>query len=474
VAVADAQPVETRQKITVNGEALAYTARAGYLALRNSATGQSSAHIFFTSYTREGVGNASARPLIFFLGGAPGVAAAWQDFGGLGPKRMKWMKDGAGLPPYGWAENPYTILGQADLVFVSPVGTAYSRADQPGRAADFWTTAADTALLGGFVRGFTAAYGRRNSPLFVAGEDFGTARAAGVAGYLIERHIPVQGVILLSIAPSADSLAGDTRHLTLLPSLAMAAWWHKKLEAELQAMSAAQIAEQARQFCAREYLHALYKGDRMTPEERAKVVAALARLTGLSKAFIVSNDLRIPLERFVTELLRDQKRTLSTADARAAGFSPAGGRGGRGGGTSPAATDYNQGSLAGGFLTAYEAYLRGELNFTGPGGVFYLSGGGVGAFTSTGSDEASLASAFARNPRLRLFVGVNLYDLAAPFYAAEFTLAHLSVSPEVRAGNINTGHYEAGQMAYVDDRALAGLHRDLVRFINETMSPERQ
>ena len=329
-AIPDAPPTETHQKIALNGEALAYTARAGYMPLRNATTGQSEAHLFYTSYTKDGVSDSSARPVLFLLGGAPGVAASWQEFGGLGPKRMKWMNDGtAGLPPYGWADNPNTLLGQADLVFVNPVGTAFSRPDQPGRGPNFWNTAADVASLGEFVRSFLNTNNRRNSPLFLAGEDFGTARAAGLAAYLIEHQTPVDGVVLLSMTMSADAVAGDEQYITLLPSLVMAAWHHRKLAPELTAMSAEQISGQARQFAAREYLHALYKGDRMTPEERTKVAAELSRLTGLSKAFIVNNDLRISLDRFNGELMRDQHRGLSSSDARVTGFVPApsGGRG---------------------------------------------------------------------------------------------------------------------------------------------------
>ena len=156
---------------------------------------------------------------------------------------------------------------------MNPVGTAFSRADQPGRAPSFWNTAADIASLGEFVRSFINTNDRRNSPLFLAGEDFGTARAAGLAAYLNEHQIPVHGVVLLSMTMSADSLAGDAQYITLLPSLIMAAWHHKKLAPELSAMSAEQISGQARQFASREYLHALYKGDRMSPEERTKVIA---------------------------------------------------------------------------------------------------------------------------------------------------------------------------------------------------------
>jgi hypothetical protein len=208
----------------------------------------------------------------------------------------------------------------------------------------------------------------------------------------------------------------------------------------------------------------------------------MSRLTGLSKAFLVNNDLRITAERFNSELLRGQHRGLSDSDARVTGFIPAvaGGRGGGGGGGfgfggGAAAIDFNLSNLAGGLQAAYETYLRRELTFGANGShagdkIFYLSSGGVGAFTSTGNDDASLSAAFVRNPNLRLFVGVNYYDLMAPFYATEFTLAHLNVSPEVRGHNITVSHFEAGQMTYVDNKALTKLHGDLVRFVDDAVA----
>lgn len=479
--IPDAPPTETHQKITVNGNVLAYTARVGYMPLRNATTGQAEAHLFYTCYAKDGVTDAAVRPLMVFLGGAPGVAATWQEFGGLGPKRMKWANDGtAGSPPYAWVDNPQTLLNQVDMVFVNPVGTAFSRPDQPSRAPNFWSTPADIASLGEFVRSFLYANNRRNSPLILAGEDFGTGRAAGLAAYLNEHQIPVHGVVLLSMTMSADALAGDAQYITLLPSLIMAAWHHKKLAPELSAMSAEQISGQARQFASREYLHALYKGDRMTADERTKVIGNLTRLTGLSKAFVVNNNLRISLDRFSAELLRDQRRGLSNSDARVSGFTPSpavAGRGGGGGlaGIATPPIDFNQYNLAGGFQVAYEDYLRRELTFNGNrDGIFYLSSGGVNAFTSTGSDDASLSAAFARNSNLRLFVGVNYFDLSAPFYATEFTLAHLSVSPEIRARNITVSHYEAGQRAYLDNKAIGKLQGDLARFVNEAIMPARK
>jgi carboxypeptidase C (cathepsin A) len=471
-AISDAQPVETHQKITVEGQALVYTTRAGFLALHNATTGQSEAHVFYTSYAKDGVSEGAVRPILFFVGGGPGVAAAWQEFGGLGPKRMRPVGETSDAP-YGWVDNPSTLLSQADLVFVNPVGTAFSRPDQPSWGPNFWSSAGDVASLGEFVRSFLNRYNRAASPLFLAGEDWGTGRVAGLAGYLHDHQVPVRGVVLLSMTLSADSQAGDTQYTTLLPSLILSAWHHKKLSSDLSAMSSEQIAGQARQFASREYLHALYKGDRMTADERAKALADLSHLTGLSKAFLASNDLRITPDRFNAEIMRDQHRSLSPSDARVAGFTPPAAGGGRGGGggfggfAAQPPIDFNLSRVSAPFLTSYEAYLRHELTFTASSdGIYYLNSGGVGAFTG-GADDASLSAAFARNPALRLFVGVNYYDLNAPFYAAEFTLAHLNVSPDVRAHNITVSHLEAGEMPYLDSKALVKLHRDLAGFIDD-------
>jgi carboxypeptidase C (cathepsin A) len=479
--IPEGPPAETHQKIALGGETLAYTAHAGYMPVRNATTGQSEAHIFYTSYSKDGVSDASSRPVMVFLGGAPGVASAWQEFGGLGPKRLKWAGDGsAGTAPYVWVDNPNTLLGQADLVFVNPVGTGFSRPDQPSHGPAFWNTSSDVASLAAFVRGYVNANNRRNSPLILAGEDAGTGRAAGLAAYLIEHGTPVQGVALFSMTLSPDATAGDAQYITLLPSLTMAAWTHKKLSPEMNAMSAEQIAGEASKFASREYLHALYKGDRMTPEERTKVVADLSKMTGLSKPFLVNNELRVTLDRFNAEIMRDQHRSLSPSDARVSGFTPSAGGGGRGGGggfggfvANP--IDFNLSNLTGGFQTAYEDYVRHELSFNGTGNaIYYLNHGGVGAFTSTGNDDASLSGAFARNPNLRLFVGVNYYDLSSPFYATEFTLAHLNVSPEARAHSITVSHYEAGQMTYVDNKALGKLKGDLASFISQAASPAQK
>ena len=463
-ANADAAPVETHQKMTLNGEPFAYTTRAGFMPLMNATTGMAEAHIFFTSYMKDGGSDEASRPIMFFFGGAPGVSAAWQEFGGLGPKRMKTEGN--------WGDNPNTLLGEADLVFVNPVGTGFSVPVQPNHASAFWNTQGDIASLAQFVRLYINRNNRLVSPLFIAGEDAGTGRVAGLAAYLTDHMIPVRGVILLSVANSPDALAGDTQYITLLPSLVISSWYHKKLSPEMNGMGSEQLLGQARQFASREYLHALYKGDRMTAEERNKVMADLSRFTGLPKQVVINNDLRVSFDRYNNELMRDEHRGLSRSDARVTGFQPVvagfgfggGGRGGFGAAQQP--VDFNMSAITGPFAAAYESYLRRELNFAHEKeGIFYLTSGGVGTFTSTGNDETSLSAAFIRNPNMHVFVAISYYDLNCPFYAAEYTVAHLNVSPEVRAHNITISHQEAGQMAYMDSKAAMKLERDLAGFI---------
>ena len=302
----DGPPVETHGKITWHGQPLAYTATAGFLPLPNATTGLPEAHVFFTSYVKEGESEESRRPLMFFLGGAPGVSAAWQEFGGLGPKHVK--------PEGAWGDNPNTALGESDLVFVNPVGTGYSVPAQANRGSIFWNTQGDIGSLAAFVRLYVTRYGRETSPLFLlAGEDAGTGRVAGLATYLNEHAVRCRVLFYFSVANSPDAVSGDTQYITMCHKLVFSSWFHKKLSPEMNGMSEEQIAGQARQFASREYLHALYKGDRMSAEEHSKVIADLARMTGLSKQFVTSNNLRIGLDRYDAELMRDDHRAICKA-----------------------------------------------------------------------------------------------------------------------------------------------------------------
>jgi carboxypeptidase C (cathepsin A) len=465
--IPDAAPVESHQKITLGGQTLAYTARAGFLPLRAATSGQSQAHLFFTYYAKDGAADAATRPLMFVVGGGPGVSAAWQEFAGLGPKKIALGADGrAGLPPYHWADNPNTPLDAADLVFVNPVGTAYSRPDTPALGPEFWNTRGDSASLAEFVRTFLTTYDRWNSPRTLVGDDLGTGRVASLALYLTEHQIPVNGIALLSLAVSADSTAGDAQYLTLLPSETLAAWTHHKLAADLQDLPADQVRERARQFASREYLHALYKGDRLSAQERTAAVADLAHLTGLSTTFVSNNDLRIPWDRFSAEILRGEHGAMATSDDRVGGFDVrrggGRGRGGRGA-PPPPPFDAAENELASAALGAYTTYLKHDLGFSTPG-VFYLLNGGAGVFTATASDDATLSDLLSRNRHVHVLVALNDFDAGVPFYAAEFTLAHVQMAPEA-AHNLVTDHFESGRAVFADPKAAAKLHKDLTTLI---------
>ena len=458
---------ESQQQITLNGQPVAYTAHAGFLAVNNATTGAPEAQLFYTYYAR---GGGADRPLIFFVGGGPGEAATWMEMGGFGPKRLDLAADGANLPPYRWSDNPQTLLADADLVFVNPVGTGFSRAETPALNAKFATPLYDAASLGEFVRSFLEQYQRWNSPRILVGEDTGTGRVANLASYLASHELPVNGIVLLSAAQASDATAGDEQYMTLLPSEVMTSWFHKKLASDLQALSAAQIADRARQFASREYLHALYKGDRMTAAERGQVLTDMARLTGLSQSFLANNDLRIPIDRYDAELLRPRHEQIMDSDSRFTGYLHPGGagRGGRGGfGAAPApADDAHADLLADAFLAGYEQYLRQDLKFTTPG-IFYLQRGGGDPWTAAVSDDVSLASALDHDPHMQIFVGLDYFDLNSPFYATEFTLAHLQAPAAELSHDVTTAYFAAGAMPYTDPTALGALHTDLTQFIHK-------
>lgn len=296
---------------------------------------------------------------------------------------------------------------------------------------------------------------------------------SSLALYLTEHQIPVNGIALLSLAVSADSTAGDAQYLTLLPTETLAAWAHHKLAPDLQDLTSDQVAEKARQFASREYLHALYKGDRMSPEERTKAIADLAHLTGVSTTFVANNELRISWDRFSAELLRGQHGGLALSDDRTGGFEPPAtgrGRGGRGFGAPAApAFDAAENDLASAVLAGYTSYLKRDLGFSSPG-VFYLMNGGTGPFTATGADDTTLSDLLSRNPRLQVLAAIDYFDAGVPFYSAEFTLAHLQISATA-AHNIVVDHFESGRAVFADPKAAGKLHKDLTSLVARSTSP---
>jgi carboxypeptidase C (cathepsin A) len=457
-----AQPITTQHQITLGKETLQYTAHVGFMPIRNATSGSSEGHLFYVYYAKNGVTDKSKRPVWFLFNGGPGAATIWLHMGAFGPKIVKLNPDGlATPPPYTYVDNPNCLLDTGDLVFIDAMGTGFSRPDRPGYGANFGGVDNDLAAFGEFIRSFLNQYNLWGSPIFVGGESYGTTRAAGLAGYLTDRDCPINGVMLLSAVIDSNAGAGIQRQLSTLPTEIMTAHYHKNLAPELQKLTVGQIAEQARQFASGEYLEYLFDGARAAPSQREKVLNNMARLTGLSKAFIDANDLLVPLGPFSTELLRDRHLMTSRLDSRFTGYQIDAG-------STSTSFDFSNANIENCFLTCFEGYIRNDLNYKNDS-LYYVSGNAP-PWSGEYNTVVNLENGFAKNPHMHLFVGMGYYDFACPFYPVEWTVAHLKVSDEVKKNNISLGYYESGHMVYIDQPSAAKYHADLVKFVQDALA----
>jgi carboxypeptidase C (cathepsin A) len=456
-----AKPITTQHQITLHGETIQYTAHVGFTPIHQATSGVTEGHLFYVYYSKNGVSDKSKRPVWFLFNGGPGAASVWLHMGAFGPKMVKLDANGmAPPPPYAYIDNPNCLLDTGDLVFIDAMGTGYSRPDKPAFGADFGGVENDLAAFGEFIRSFLNEYNLWGSPIFVGGESYGTTRAAGLAGYLADHDMAINGVMLLSAVIDANAAAGEQRQLSTLPTEIMTAHYHKKLAPELQKLNVEQIAKQAREFASGEYLEYLFDGARATQAERDKVLTDFARYTGLSKGFVSSLDLRVPLGPFSTELLRDQHMMTSRLDSRFAGYQ-------LDAGSNNTSFDFSNANIENCFLTAFEAYVRTDLNYQNDN-IYYVSGNNP-PWSGEYNTVVNLENAFAKNPHMHLFVGMGYYDFACPFYPMEWTVAHMKVSDDVKKNNVALGYYEAGHMVYIDQPSATKYHADLVKFVQASL-----
>src|SRR6266513_1245756 len=278
-------PVITKHEIRVGGRTLRYTATTGMMPIK-SRDGETEARMFFMAYTLDDGGLRGRRPLTFSFNGGPGSASVWLHLGAIGPKRVPMNADGTmPAPPYQLVDNEFTWLDQTDLVFIDPVGTGYSRAVRPELASKFFCLQGDIESVGEFIRMYLTRYERWTSPLFLAGESYGTTRASALSGYLIDRGIAFNGIILISTVMNFETTnfapGNDQPYVMFLPSYAATAWYHKKLPGDLQKKSVQQVVAEAEKWAATDYTLALERGDRLAAQERQDTIAKLSRYTGL-------------------------------------------------------------------------------------------------------------------------------------------------------------------------------------------------
>lgn len=469
-------PVVTHHVVHLPNGDLRYTATTGMLPIRNDSSGVIEGSMFFVAYTRDGVTDQAKRPLLVAFNGGPGSSSVWLHLGAFGPRRVRLMSDGsAPAPPYQVEDNPQTLLDQTDIVFVDPVGTGYSRAARPELGAKFWGLDEDIAAMGEFIRLYLTRYSRWSSPLFIGGESYGTTRATGLSGYLADRGITLNGIILLSTVVdfAASSMTRDNPvgFANFLPSYAATAWYHHRLAPDLQSKTVEQVMDEAKRWAVAEYEPALIMSGRLTAEQRTAIVRQLARYTGLSEQFIADNDMRVTLQRFNHELLRGERRVVGRLDSRFTTYDldP---------GSDQAQLDPSEATIRNTFTPAWNDYVRRELKYRDDD-VYYILGGGIGRWkypqTQGYADVSpSIERAFTKNPYLRLYVAMGYYDMATPYFAVEYTLGQLRVAPEVRA-NIATDYFAAGHMMYIDDASGAKLRAGIRKFIDgAAKQPDRR
>lgn len=463
-------PIVRQQELKIGRRNLRYTTTTGRMSLKNESD-EIEAQIFFTAYTLGHGDPDRKRPLTFVFNGGPGSASVWLHLGALGPKRVKMQDEGwMPPPPYQLVTNEYTWLEQTDMVFIDPVGTGYSRAAKPDLNKKYWNVKGDIESVGEVIRLYLTRYNRWSSPLFLCGESYGTTRAAGLAGHLIEKGIAFNGIILISTIlnfQTADFDRGnDLPYALFLPTYTASAWYHKMLPAALQSQPLNAVLGEAELWAEGEYTTALMKGDRLSVTEKQKVTDRLSHLTGLTPTFIDQSNLRIHIMRFCKELLRDQKRTVGRLDSRFTGLDALAV-------TEVPEFDPSFTAITPPYTAMMNDYARNELGYETDLAYdtlsFNVNAGWEWDRGKYPDTSEALRSALAKNPYLKVFVAMGYYDLATPHFAAQYTLAHMDIDPSLR-GNIHIADYEAGHMLYLDLKSLSKLKTDVYAFIAAALS----
>ena len=461
----------THHELVLGGEKLAYTATAGTLLLRQE-DGKKQASVFYVAYTKDGVRDPAARPVTFSFNGGPGSSSVWLHLGALGPRRVDMGPEGFdATPPCKLVDNAESWLDLTDLVFIDPVTTGYSRAVPGESDAPYHGVEGDVQSVGDFIRLWTTREKRWPSPKFLAGESYGTTRAAALSAYLQHRQgMYLNGIVLVSAILNFQTAEFDTGNdlpcELYLPTYCATAFYHKRLAPELQRDLKSTLAE-CESFAQGEYALALRKGSGLSDAERGAIAAKLARYTGLSKEYVERTNLRIEIGRFCKELERSERKTVGRLDSRfegvdldAAGERPEG--------------DPSLAAIQGPYTAAQNHYLRTELGYESDL-VYEILTGRVHPWRFDGAENRYLDVAerlraeLAANPSLRVFVAAGYYDLATPYVAAHYTFDHLGMERLLRE-RITFGHYEAGHMMYVHGPSRAQLKQDVAAFYRSALA----
>lgn len=477
--------VVTQHKVRVGGKEIKYTVTAGTMVLKEEPSDREKewegekarAQVFFVAYTKddnsakssEKASSLHKRPLTFSFNGGPGSSSVWLHLGVLGPRRVVLTDEGElPPPPFRLTDNEYSLLDETDLVFIDPVSTGYSRAADGQKPKEWHEFRKDIQSVGDFIRLYTTRYNRWLSPKFLIGESYGTTRAAGLSGYLQERHgLYLNGLMLISAVLDFTTIEFNTNNelpfILFLPGYAATAWYHKKAGV---GQRLEEFLEEAEAFARGDYASALMKGDLLPVEERMQIVQDLARFTGLSTGFIERTNLRIIDQHFFKELLRDSGRTVGRLDSRFLGLD-------RLGVTETAEYDPLLTNVMGPYTAGFYDLIRAELKFDSDLPYEILSEKVWPWSYSTFENQylnvaETMRKAMTYNPHLKVFVANGYYDLGTPYFATEYTFNHLGLNKSLHK-NVSMEYYEAGHMMYIHLPSLKKMKADLAKFIRSAI-----
>ncbi len=450
--------VVTEHTVTINGRRVPYRATAGTMPTFDD-EGRPTASIFYIYYERTDVRDRTTRPLSISFNGGPGSASLWMHIGYTGPRFLTIDDEGFPVQPYGFEENPFSVLDVTDILFVDPVNTGYSRALEGVDARQFFGVQADINYLASWLRVFVTRHDRWASPKFLIGESYGTTRVAGLANRLQASHwMFLNGVILVSPTSMGVARGGPVGDALLLPHYAATAWYHGALDPELQGRDLAEILPEVERFTVEEYIPALTYGGFLEDGRRDDITRRVARYAGVTPTFVAQNNLSIPITRWRKELLRDEGLTVGRLDSRYRGVDRD--DGGINYDHDPALTAWNHA-----FAPAINLYLRNELRYETD--LQYNLFGPVSPW-ERGSDNTAenLRAAMAQNPFLKTMIQAGYYDGGTDYFGAKYTMWQMDPSGKLQ-DRFRFETYRSGHMMYLrrEDLESSNQHiRDFIRW----------
>ncbi|MFJ1214551.1 S10 family peptidase [Burkholderia pyrrocinia] len=474
----------THHTILIGGKRIAYTATAGHLVTVDPSSSQPAAKIFYVAFTADGA-TEETRPVTFFYNGGPGSSSVFVLLGSFAPKRIKTSMPGFTPPaPYQMEDNPDSMIDHSDLVFINPVGTGYSAAVAPNKNRNFWGVDQDADSLKQFIKRYLTKNNRWNSPKYLFGESYGTARSCVLAYKLHEDGIDLNGVTLQSSILDYRQ-AGNP--VGALPTAAADAWYHKKLGVTPAPTDLGAFVEEVAQFSRTDYLNAL----RTVPHADPAAVQKLSQYTGIDTATLQSWSLNVAgydargNSLFLTTLLHAQGLALGSYDGRVTAISTgiAGKIDPNSGGNDPTMT-----AVTGVYTAMWNSYLNEQLKYTSNSAFTDLNDQAFrnwdfSHIDPTGAQQGidaqgnvilytagDLAAVMALNVDLKVLSANGLYDFVTPFYQTVIDLQQMPLEDQKVRQNLSARFYPSGHMVYLDGGSRTALKRDLATMYDATVS----